>query len=375
LRHDVPQKKRKYFMGRGKEIFLVDQNIPEMRFLCFGVGAIGTYIGGSLALAGHKVVFIERPAVADEVRQRGISLQLSQETDDIRRVAEPDVADNLKDALALGPFDAAILAVKAFDTAGVIENMMPHLAALPPVISFQNGVENEPALAQVLGKDKVIAGTVTTAVGRKGTGEIVVERLRGIGLAVDHPLGESLVPVMNAAGLRARGYKNPAAMKWSKMLTNLLANATSAILDMTPAQIFADRKLYEIEARQLQEALSVMNVQNIPVVDLPSTPVRLLAWIVSALPCGISRPLLERSVGKGRGAKMPSFHIDLHSGRGKSEVEYLNGAVARYGKKYHVRTPVNAALTEILLGLTAGEMEKEVFAHQPERLLAKIPGE
>jgi len=33
-----------------------------MRFLCFGMGAIGTYIGGSLAAAGHELVFIERTA-------------------------------------------------------------------------------------------------------------------------------------------------------------------------------------------------------------------------------------------------------------------------------------------------------------------------
>ena len=47
-----------------------------MRFLCFGVGAIGTYIGGSLALAGCPVTFIERPEVADIVRRRGLSLEL-----------------------------------------------------------------------------------------------------------------------------------------------------------------------------------------------------------------------------------------------------------------------------------------------------------
>jgi 2-dehydropantoate 2-reductase len=71
---------------------------------------------------------------------------------------------------------------------------------------------------------------------------------------------------------------------------------------------------------------------------------------------------------------MPSFHIDLHSGRGKSEVDYLNGAVARYGRKFHVATPVNKTLTEIL-GLTQGEIAKATYAHQPEKLMAEIPGE
>jgi 2-dehydropantoate 2-reductase len=354
---------------------MADAIQPKLRFLCFGVGAIGTYIGGSLALAGHTVVFIERPVVIEEVLRRGISLQLDPKAATVQRVADPVVVGSLEEALATGQFDAAILAVKSFDTASVLDSLKPHSSILPPVISFQNGVENEPALAAILGKDKVIAGTVTTAVGRKGPGDIAVERLRGIGLAVDQPLGQSLVPVMNAAGLRAKAYSNPAAMKWSKLLTNLLANASSAILDMTPGQIFAHPGLYEMEARQLREAVRVMQAQNIPVVDLPSTPVRLLAWIVSSLPLALSRVLLERSVGKGRGAKMPSFHIDLHSGRGRSEVEYLNGAVARYGKKFHVPTPVNNTLTEILVGMTQGEIAKETYAHQPEKLLAVVPGE
>ncbi|HEX7433758.1 MAG TPA: 2-dehydropantoate 2-reductase N-terminal domain-containing protein, partial [Anaerolineaceae bacterium] len=43
-----------------------------LRFLIFGAGAIGTYIGGSLALAGHNVIFFERPEIALRLRERGI---------------------------------------------------------------------------------------------------------------------------------------------------------------------------------------------------------------------------------------------------------------------------------------------------------------
>ena len=45
--------------------------------LAFGAGAIGTYIGGSLALAGHQVVFVEQPKVVDELRERGLRLDLT----------------------------------------------------------------------------------------------------------------------------------------------------------------------------------------------------------------------------------------------------------------------------------------------------------
>ena len=44
----------------------------KLKVLSFGAGAIGTYIGGSLALAGHPVVFVEQPAVVEELRQRGL---------------------------------------------------------------------------------------------------------------------------------------------------------------------------------------------------------------------------------------------------------------------------------------------------------------
>jgi 2-dehydropantoate 2-reductase len=158
-------------------------------------------------------------------------------------------------------------------------------------------------------------------------------------------------------------------MKWSKMLTNLLANASSAILDMTPAEIFAHPGLYKLEIAQLREALAVMQAQHIQVVDLPGTPVRLLAWIIRSLPLSISRPLLARAVGGGRGGKMPSFHIDLHGGRGQSEVDYLNGAVVRFGERTGVPTPVNRLLNETLLRLTRGEIPLEQFSRQPEKLL------
>ena len=47
-----------------------------MKFLVFGAGAIGTYIGGSLALAGNRVTFIEQGNVVNELRKRGLRLEL-----------------------------------------------------------------------------------------------------------------------------------------------------------------------------------------------------------------------------------------------------------------------------------------------------------
>ena len=221
----------------------------------------------------------------------------------------------------------------------------------------------------MLGPENVIAATVTTAVGRRGAGDIICERLRGIGVAAGHPLSERLTAALDAAGLQAQLFPNAADMKWSKMLTNLIANATSAILDLPPVDIFANPDLYRIEIAQLRETLAVMQAQNIKVVDLPGTPVRLLAFAVRYLPLAVSRPFLKKAVGGGRGAKMPSFHIDLHHGHGKSEVDYLNGAVVRAGKESGVPTPVNQVLNETLLKLTSGELPMDQFSQHPEHLL------
>jgi len=355
-----------------------------LKILSFGAGAIGTYIGGSLALAGHQVVFAERPEVAADLRTRGLRLDLGLLA---KRKGESFVPDlnysavgirdgvvftaALDEALSHGPFDAALFALKSYDTRAALDGMKRYADRLPPVLCLQNGVDNEPAIAATLGPDKVIYGAVTTAVGRKAAGDIVVERLRGMGVADGHPLSRTLAAALASAHLNPRTYPNAADMKWSKMLTNLLANASSAILDMFAGEIFAQPALFDLEMRMLREALTVMDAQGIRVVDLPGTPVRALAW-GARMPAALARPLMVRAVGGGRGGKMPSFHIDLHSGRKQSEVDYLNGAVVRAGEKVGVPTPVNKVLTETLLALTRGELPLDAYARQPEKFLSLI---
>ena len=351
-----------------------------MNLLVFGAGAIGTYIGGTLALADHRVVFLEQPKAVQELSQNGLVLDLSVDrgrwngedpSSAVYRPSSVEFVSSIEEALVKGPFDAAIFALKSFDTAVALEEMRPYADQLPPVLCFSNGVDNEPAIAAVLGESKVIAGTVTSAVGRRGVGNIVLERLRGVGVADGHPLSLFLNEGLKAAGLNARLFPRAADMKWSKMLTNLPGNATAAILDMTPAEIFAHPGLFRLEMRILRETLAVMRSNRLRVVNLPGVPVKALV-LGTHLPEFIARPLMLKAVGGGRGGKMPSFHIDLHSGRGRSEVDWLNGAVVRYGEKSGVPAPVNKLLTETLLALTQGDIPLTRFHRQPENLLSLI---
>ena len=349
----------------------------KLKVLVFGAGAIGTYIGGSLALAGQQVVFVEQPNVVEELRQRGLRLDLTldkrRQTQDASRVDPTSfvIVSSLEEALRYGPFDVALFALKSFDTQPALEGIKPYADRMPPILCLSNGVSNEPAIAEALGSDKVIYGTVTSAIGRRGAGDIVLEKLRGVGIAKGHPLSVKLNVTFNAAYLNSHLFDDANSMKWSKMLTNLIANPASAILDMTAGQVFANRDLYKLEIEMLRECLAVMEAQGLKVLDLPGTPVRALAF-ATKLPLWLSKPLLSRAAGAGRGAKMPSFHIDLYSGRGKSEVEYLHGAVVRAGETCNLPTPVNKVFTEILLALTNKEIPLEEFAHRPEKLMTKV---
>jgi 2-dehydropantoate 2-reductase len=351
------------------EINTAEPSNQAFSVLVFGAGAVGTYIGGSLALHGQRVVFLEKPEIVDDLRRRGLRLSLEDGEHSLPALV---AAGSLQEALDMGPFDVAIFALKSNDTRSALEIMAPFSSQVPSILCLQNGVENEAALAGLLGADRVIPGSLTSAIGRRAAGDIVLERRRGMGLASGHSLSNVLARALNQAGLNAWLYSRPADMKWSKMLTNLLANASSAILDLTPAQVFAHPGLFRLEIRQQRETLQVMAAHDIHVVDLPGTPVRLLSWAVCSLPPWLSRPFIRRAVGSGRGGKMPSFHIDLHSGKGSSEVDYLNGAVVRFGNQKGIATPVNRLLNETLLALTRGELSMEEYSHQPEKLLSTV---
>lgn len=338
----------------------------RLNWLIFGAGAIGTYIGGSLLLHGHKVIFFDQPEAVSEILEHGFKLNLHGQE---HRIIHPVIYTTLPGAISHTAFDISIFAVKSYDTGIVTDMMRPFIDRIPPVLCLQNGVDNEPLLESVLGKDKVIAGTVTSAIRRRAPGDILLERLRGMGVAGGNPLSEKLVPQLTEAGLKAHLFYDPSAMKWSKMLINLLANASSAILNMTPSEILTNPGLYQIEVAQLREAIAVMRAHRIPIQNLPGVPTRMYAWAMCNLPPWLSQLFISRYAGKGRGRKMPSFHIDLHSGRGKSEVDYLNGAVVRFGEQMSIPTPVNHWLNTTMLKLSQGSLGLDTYDHKTEKFI------
>lgn len=340
--------------------------MSKLSILSIGAGAIGSYIGGRLLLSGQSVVFLEKSEVAEKLQKSGITIH---EGNKVRRVEFVRITSSLEKALEEDKPDLILVAVKAYDTKKLIETLLPHKEKLPPILSLQNGVENEILFRHAFGNKRVIAGTVTSAIGWRQIGEIIIEKERGVGIALENELASRLIQSLHQAGFTVKGYPRAEDMKWSKLITNLLTNATCAILNMTPAAVLSDPDSFLLEILQVRETLAVMDALKIRVVDLPATPVRLLVWAIRNLPLRVSQPLFVQFIGKGRGNKMPSLFLDLAAKKPYSEVEYLNGAVARFGEQVRVPTPVNRFLSQTLMNIVQGKIPRQVYAQDPQKLL------
>lgn len=345
-----------------------------LNILIMGAGAVGCFVGGSLAAAKHNVTLLGRPALMDTISARGLT---------IRRPDRPPQTVFPQTATAVvippAPYDFIFLTVKTPATAPALEQLLPlaRASSATQVVSLQNGIGSEEQIAAALGVEQTIAGTITIPIAVPEPGVIEVTRAKGgLGLAAlvpGQPVNQ-LAGALTGAGLYTAVYADYRAMKWSKLMLNIVTNASSAILDEPPAQIIARPELFNLELDALAEAAAVMKAQGIRAVKLPGYPVHWLARLVAAnwLPRSLRRAILRPFLVSGRGAKMPSLHIDLAAGRPTTEVGALNGAIVRAGQQYGIPTPVNQALTGILTGLVSGRFSRADYRSRPEKLLEAV---
>jgi 2-dehydropantoate 2-reductase len=355
-----------------------------VKILVIGAGAIGCLVGGKLAQAGESVTLVGRPAFAAAVNQNGLRIHDELGVHTVRSLhAVGRIADAFTPAIpGSSPYDLTILTVKSYDTALVLSELAPHLPqAAAYLLSLQNGVGNEETIAAAYGPGSVLAGTLTTPVSVPAPGSIRIDRPSyRMGLSpwqTDVPTAVVPTAVVSAtaaalerAGFKLRVYPHAQGMKWTKLLMNMVGNATSAILDQPPAALFADSRITDLEIAAWRETLAVMAAADIPPVNLGSYPFATLAPLIRHAPRPLLAAVLRRQVGGARGSKLPSLHIDLHQGKAKSEIGWLNGAVVKRGASVGVATPVNRALTDTLTHLLSHPDERAQWRGQVARLVA-----
>jgi 2-dehydropantoate 2-reductase len=348
-----------------------------MKILVIGAGAIGSLVGGKLALAGEEVTLAGRPRFAAAVQARG--LHLIDETGE-RSITTIVATASIGEAVAIRPepFDLAIFTVKSYDTATALAELAAASDAqhrpVRSLLSVQNGVGNEEALAAAFPVTPVIAGSITTPVSVPDVATIRIDKPRyHLSLApwrpaVAGPEFAAARAALARAGFSAEFYAGAAGMKWTKLLMNMVGNATPAILGLPPDQLFADPAIVDIEIKAWREALAVMAAAGIAPVNMAQYPFRWLAPVIRLAPSAWIRPLLRKSVGGARGGKLPSFLLDIQAGKAQNEVGWLNGAVAALGAQTGVATPVNRRLTELVMAVAANPAERAAWQGDRHRL-------
>ena len=351
-----------------------------MNILILGAGAIGCLIGGKLAQNGDSVILVGRPALAQAVHAAGLRIEEAAET---QRIDNLGIVVSVAEAFTLAmemdvAFDLAIITVKSYDTDGVASELAAAVAATgvpaPVILSLQNGVGNEERLVTLVGKDHVIAGSITAPVSVLAPGHIRVDKSDySISLAAwdkanpPYNLKES-VAALERAGIRVHMRPNAQDMKWTKLLMNMMGNALCAILDEPPKEAFTDPRMLNLEIAAWRETLAVMAHTGIRPLNMDPYPLGRLAPLIRHAPKGLLRIALRRIVGGARGSKMPSLHMDLSRGKAHNEVAWLNGAVVRQGRVTGIPTPINALLNDTLLTLASNGEEWEGWRHNHDRL-------
>jgi 2-dehydropantoate 2-reductase len=290
------------------------------RIAVVGAGAVGGYFGGMFARAGAPTVFIGRKHFADAVNSKGLVLHKSQGQERIQVKATTEMS-------AVRDCSLILFCVKANDTLETANQLAPFLRPDATVVCLQNGVDNADQVragASVV----VLSAAVYVAVSVPEPGR--VKHLARGDLIIGPP-SPNTVEVANlfiSAGISCRISDNIEGELWLKLLCNCALNAISALGHARYGQIAQDSDAKLLMQHIVDEVLAVAHGAD---VVLPGIRDR---------ESGMAAAL---EIATQMADALSSTAQDLDRGR-QTEIDALNGYIARLGAKLGIPAPVNHAL-------------------------------
>jgi 2-dehydropantoate 2-reductase len=279
---------------------------------------VGSYYGGMLARAGHKVTLVARPQHVEAVRRSGLRIQTSafDEQVPVQSSTEPD---------AVRGAELILFAVKSPDTEAAGKALAPYVERDAAILTLQNGVDNAERLAATLGRE-VIAAVVYVAVEMAGEGHV---RHHGRGELVIGRGGasEAIAAAFRAAGVPVEISDNVSGALWAKLIVNCAYNALSAITQLPYGRLVQGKDVPAVMRDIVDECLAVALAAG---VQVPGDMHEAVRRIAQSMP-----------------AQLSSTAQDLARGK-KSEIDHLNGLVVRKGEALGVRTPANRMLLALV---------------------------
>jgi len=284
-----------------------------------GAGAIGCYFGGMLARAGNKVTLIGRQKHIDPIARSGLLFR-SQSRDE--RIA----IDATTDIAAVGSASLILFCVKSLDTENAARTMAPHLAPDAVILSLQNGVDNAERIRLHV-KNRVMPVLVYAAAQMIGPGS--VEHTGGGNLVIGQAAGD-IAGLFTAAGVPVKVSEDIDGELWIKLVMNCAYNAICALTGTPYGKMTANPEVRAVMIAAVEEVAAIAKAKGV------------------RLPADITDAAIRLSEAMPRTTS--STAQDIAQGR-PTEIDHLNGYVARQGAALGIPAPVNrslAALTKLL---------------------------
>ena len=295
-----------------------------MNFLVVGPGAMGCLFASRLKKAGHHVMIVDhKPERADFINKSGILIEGAAGEE---RVRVPVVSGRAPEET-----DVALICVKANQTREAAEEISSWLDLRPAILTLQNGLGNLELLEEVFGKGRVLGGVTAEGATLLGPGHA---RHAGRGQTIIGPAGPGdgpvakIVSAFENAGFDTRSADEVENLIWGKLIVNVGINALTAITRLKNGRLPAIEGARTVMKMAVGEADSVANAKGI---NLP-------------YPDPFERVLEVCSATAENKASMLQDVL----GQRITEIQFINGAVVREGKKSGIPTPVNLTLTSLV---------------------------
>ncbi|HKM83500.1 MAG TPA: ketopantoate reductase family protein [Candidatus Acidoferrum sp.] len=291
---------------------------PKMAVI--GAGAVGGYFGGMLARAGAPVTMIGRQAFAEAVKNSGLQLDTVQFQETVYPEASTEIA-------AAAGAEVILFCVKTTDTASTAKSLARHISPGAIVVSLQNGVNNAEEIRAAAGIDALPAVVYVAAamsppgyVKHLGRGDLVV--------GPRNAKTERIANFFLQAKVPCRISENIEGELWTKLIWNCALNAISALGRVTYGEIFASPDARRIIETLVEEVLAVARAKGIHPPGLEDPKAALAGALKIAEQMSGTRSSTAQDMARGK----------------RTEIDSLNGYVARLGEQMGVATPVNHAL-------------------------------
>lgn len=304
-----------------------------MKIAVLGAGSLGCAMGANLSEAGHEVWLINRNAAhVQAMRAQGLRVR----TEGVERLV-PVYAVQRADEVTGGPVDLLVVLVKSFHTQEAIASARALVGPQTAVLSLQNGLGHEELLAAAVGADKVLVGRTFVGGQLLGPGHVlqsIAGRQTQIG-ELDGRLSERVLriaQVFNQAGLSTLASDNIVGTIWDKLFVNVATGALSGITGLSYGPLYEVPELQACALAAVSEAMAVARACGVRFATQdPEEP-----W---------------HKAGAGLPAEFKASMLQSLDKGSVTEVDYVNGAVLRWGRKHGVPTPVNETLLACIKGI------------------------